>query len=264
MKKKIVCALAAGMLLCLAGCGATKEEQAQDMPVMSATQEQSEKAEATPEPFQYFDYGYTQPEEISIVYTEDRDRFDNPFITVDGKTLNLRDGLGSFLDAGFYLVDSHERISEQQLLTGACGDWFNEDGTVWGSYRVYIRYDYSADSYIEFVAESDQKEEHEGIYWKDIPISTLYVLGYETGSYDVKWTDWSLTTDGFTISAGDYFEDVLEKIGTEDINVSVVDSGYGSFYWWSVYIEGDYQIKYTVHFKDGYLFKFDYEREIWR
>ena len=47
MKKKIVCALAAGMVLCFAGCGAAKEQPVEDVPVESEAREQDGTADAS-------------------------------------------------------------------------------------------------------------------------------------------------------------------------------------------------------------------------
>lgn len=102
MKKKIVGTLAVGMALCFAGCGAAKEEQAQDIPAMSATQEQSQTVEATatPEPFQY---DLVIPEDRKFL--ENIDLLGDMAVTIEGKTIEMPCKLDELTDAGFRLVD---------------------------------------------------------------------------------------------------------------------------------------------------------------
>ena len=140
MKKKMVCALAAGMMLCLAGCGATKEEQAQDMPVMSATQEQSGKAAATPkptptpEPFQY-DLEVTDERK----FLENTDLFTDMSFTVEDKTVAMPCKYSDLIDAGFFLVDYYgsETTVEEYIEYGAGLD---ENGMTFNLHDLNVKY----------------------------------------------------------------------------------------------------------------------------
>ena len=140
MKKKIVGTLAVGMALCFAGCGAAKEEQAQDIPAMSATQEQSQTVEATatPEPFQY-----------DLVISEDRKFLENidllgdMAVTIEGKTIEMPCKLDELTDAGFRLVDyfGSETTVEDYIKNSADLDGYVEPQ---GELVSFLELDYTS------------------------------------------------------------------------------------------------------------------------
>ena len=139
MKKKTICALAAGMMLCLAGCGAAKE-QPQDIPVTDVaeeqeqTQEQSEAAEATPEPFRY---ELEIPQEKKLL--ENLELLEDMSVTIEGRTIAVPCKYSDLMEAGFFLADYFgSETTEEEYIKNDPG--LDEDGMTFNLHNLNIRY----------------------------------------------------------------------------------------------------------------------------
>lgn len=292
MRKKVVL-LVTVLCLALVGCGSKTEpdtsvkesevvsseskEYVPESPVVSSVSAEvnSPTATSTKVEKEVYDYGFGEDDwKQPYIYSGDRDAIDNASITVDGVTYAFYDGVGKFLDSGWYLISDdgyHKALTEEEAFNSRANEYaLEEDGS--GivkdnkDYRLAIRHDYADGGYIELFVNSDYMEPHEGLHWKDVPIAECVLKDYENTNRAEEmlnpYVDFQINLPLGTITSGDDFYNVKETMGAEYMNPGTLIDKWAHVSWrdhFAMYV-GDYDVRVEFGFKDGKLYEFEYCR----
>ena len=258
MKKKMVCALAAGMMLCLAGCGAAKEQPVEDVPVESEAREQSEKAEVTPEPTptpEPFRYDLEVTDEWNFL--ESDELFTGMYFTIEGKEVAMPCKYSDLMDAGFFLVDYYgsETTVEEYIEYGAGLD---ENGMTFNLHDLNVKYRLSDGTEWEPYICGYVTPQGELVSFMELDY-TSFIFDNQHAMGSGIFNDLTVGNSIAQVSMGEDYKQVIEDYGDPSAATVQEDTGVANMYYITEEDENGNSYSMSVKLMNGRVESISYQ-----